>query len=214
MIALAATLGWLSPEGRKAELAGMIADVLTGPSIGFGDVDLVCSLNDAGDLGGELARVKAAHSRVMSMAATAILACLGDSEARARTLVAIASLDERDAQAAQTYLRHRPVSDPQELRALALRIAAMPEAPARIRALDALGRLHIVDRQIVDGLVRSFTTATSAALQTAIAEIFLRSDSKTIAPPGLASVLRQHRIRSSGGEDLIDVLIGRLQAPS
>ena len=34
---------------------------------------------------------------------------------------------------------------------------------------------------------------------------------EAIAKPRLASVLREHRLESPGGKDLIDVLIGRLE---
>jgi hypothetical protein len=66
----------------------------------------------------------------------------------------------------------------------------------------------------VDELTRSFTLATSLDVQRAIAEVFLRSDAKTVGQADLAGVLRRHRIVSVGGEDLIDVLIRRLNARS
>ena len=56
-----------------------------------------------------------------------------------------------------------------------------------------------------------FIQATSVSVQRAIAEIFIRSDPEAIAKPRLASVLREHRLESPGGKDLIDVLIGRLE---
>ena len=214
MIALAETLGWLSPEARRAELAAMIGDVLAARAIGFADVDLVCALNDTGDLSRELSRVKVPPSRAGQAAAVAVLACLGNAEAHAQTLAALASADDRDVQVAQAYLRHRPVSDARHLRAMAKGIERMPEARAQVRALDALGRLHVIDREIVEGLVRSFVAATSVELQRAIAEVFLRSDPRAIAPADLVGVLRQHRIMSPSGEDLVEVLIRRLQAPS
>ena len=214
MIALAETLGWLSPEGRRAELVSMINDVLASRSIDFAEVELVCSLNDAGDLSGELSPLKIAPSRAGEAAAAAMLACLGDSDSRARILAALASADDRDVQMAQVYLRHRPVSDARELRAMARNIARMTGSGAQVRALDTLGRLHITDREILEELTRSFAAATSANVQRAIAEVFLRSGPSAIAQPGLAGVLRRHRINSAQGEDLIEILIHRLQASS
>jgi hypothetical protein len=80
-----------------------------------------------------------------------------------------------------------------------------------VRALDALGRHAIVDREIVEGLTRSFTGATSLAVQRAIAEIFLRSDPRAFARVDLADVLVRTRIRSDSGDDLIDAVVRRLQ---
>jgi hypothetical protein len=211
MIALAANLGWLSPESRREELVAMINDVLASPAIGFADVELACSLNAAGDLSGQLSQVSVPAARAGVPAVAAVRACLGSAEARALTLAALASADDRDVQVAQAYLRHRPVSDARELRRIANEIARMPEARAQIRALDTLGRLHI-DRQIVDELTRSFAAAKSINLQRAIAEIFLRADLKAIAHADLLGVLRRHRIKSRDGVDLIDAVIGRLQA--
>src|SRR4029077_14069266 len=65
MIALADNLGWLSPEERATELTGFIGDVLASPSIGFSDVDLVCSMGEVPDLNREVlgARVVPSRSR-------------------------------------------------------------------------------------------------------------------------------------------------------
>jgi hypothetical protein len=63
MIALADNLGWLSPEERTTELAGLIGDVLASPSIGFADVDLVCSMGEVPDLNREALRARVVPSR-------------------------------------------------------------------------------------------------------------------------------------------------------
>ena len=214
MIALAATFGWLTPEERAAERIGMINDILAGRSIGFVEVEAICSLNDAGKLDGELSRLKVPSASAASAAAAAALACLGDRGARVRVLAALTSADERDVRVAQVYLRHRPAHEAGELRALVRDIARMPETGAQIRALDTLGRLNVTDRVVVEELTRSFTAAKSVDLQRAIAEIFLRGDAKAMVRTDLAGVLRRHRIASRGGEDLIDVLIRRLLSPS
>jgi hypothetical protein len=111
---------------------------------------------------------------------------------------------------AQAYLRHRPVSDAAELRALAGSISLMAGTSAQVRALDALGRHAIVDREIVEGLTRSFAGTTSLAVQRAIAEIFIRSDPRAYARIDLGEVLSRSRIKSNSGDDLIDVVIRRL----
>jgi hypothetical protein len=214
MIALATTLGWLSPAERAAELVGMVNDLLGSRSLGFGEVEAICALNGARELDGELSRVKIPPARVGHTAVAAALACLGDDSARTRVFAALPSADERDVQVAQVYLRHRPVSDAKELRAMARKIARMPGTAAQVRALDALGRLHVTDREVVEELTRSYAATTSVAVQRAIAEIFLRSGPKTIARPDLASVLREHRLESPNGDDLVEVLIRRLQSPS
>jgi hypothetical protein len=139
------------------------------------------------------------------------MACLGSDEARAQVLRALASPDERDVQAAQVYLRHRPLADRRELREIARDVTRMAGSGAQVRALDALGRLHIADREILDELSRAFAEAKSVNVQRAIAEVFLRSDPKAIARPQLVGILRNHRLKSPDGRsDLIDVLIGRL----
>ena len=50
-------------------------------------------------------------------------------------------------------------------------------------------------------------------MQSALAEIFIRSDLRAIAVPQLVEVIRQHRLKSpAGGQDLVDVLLNRLQS--
>ena len=214
MIAMAGTLGWLTPAQQRGELDAMFDDILSGARAGFAEVDLACSLPEARDAEGRFARATPSPSGPGAAGANAVLACLGNAAARRRTLAALASADDRDVQAAQAYLRHRPVSDAAELRAMARQIARMPATSAHARALDALGRHRIEDREIVDGLTRSFAATTSIAVQRAIAEIFLRSDPRPVARPDLAEVLMRNRIKSRDAEDVIDVVIRRLQAPA
>jgi hypothetical protein len=49
-------------------------------------------------------------------------------------------------------------------------------------------------------------------VQRAIAGVFIRSDYRSLPRQDLVRMLREHRIKSPDGEDLIDVLIRRLQA--
>jgi hypothetical protein len=211
MIALASGLGWLTPERRAAELAAMVGDVLARPDIGLPEIELVCSLAAANAASLVPDRQPDAALRG-GMARAAAMACLGDGAARMRVLAALSSSHERDVQAAQVYLRHRPVSDAIELLALARAIAAMTGAAAQVRALDTFGRLRVADAQVSQVLQGAFAAATSLGVQRAIAEVFLRSGGSVIDDPALARVLRRHRIKSPGGEDLIDLLIHRLRA--
>jgi hypothetical protein len=210
MIALATTLGWLTPAQRQAERAALVADTLASPSMGLADAGLICSLGATPDPPAGHGSMRPANASGHPAAATAALACLGDAPARERILAALASADERDVQAAQVYLRHRPLVTAAELRAMARGISAMPRVDAQVRALDALGRLDIADREVFDELALLYASSRSIPVQRAIAEVFLRSSQVAHAQPGLAGTLRRHRIGAPGGADLIDQLIGRL----
>ena len=207
MIALAKDIGWLPDPAYRTELAALVSELLARPAVGFAEVDLICSLNDDGELDG---LVNAPSS--MGVMQSAAAACLGDAKARTRTLQALASADERDVQGVQTYLRYRPIADAGELRDVTRGVAGMPAGPAKVRALDALGRLNITDGDTLRQLVESFAASTSASVQRAIAEIFIRSDTKAIAKPEVVAVLQKNRLTSTGGDKLIDAAIRRLQA--
>ena len=208
MISLAAGIGWLDEAGRHAETARAIADLLARSSMGFGDVDLVCGLNADHGFDADVPMARAGVARTASQAAA--LACLGNAASRARVLRLLASPNAADVQVAQAYLRHRPISDVSELRAVADEIVRMRAGAAQVRALDALGRLHVSDPHVLEGLEALFARTPSLAVQRAVAEAFLRSDPAAIAKPALVKVLRAHRLRSPDGEDLIDVLVRRL----
>jgi hypothetical protein len=90
----------------------------------------------------------------------------------------------------------------------------MNGSDAQVRALDTLARYRLSDRESLEELTRLFPLAKSVNVQRAIAGILIRSDYRTIAGPELARALRQHRLKSPEGEDLIDVLIRRLQTSS
>ena len=207
MVVLARDIGWLPEPAFRNELATLVTDLLARPAMGYAEVDLICSLNDDGELDGLVEAPRA--SGVMQSAA---IACLGDAKARTRTLQALASGDEREVQGVQTYLRYRPIADAGELRDVTRVVARMPAGPAKIRALDALGRLNITDGDTLRELVESFAASTSASVQRAIAEIFIRSDTKAIARPEVVAVLQKNRLTSTGGDKLIDAAIRRLQA--
>ena len=210
MIALARTIGWLDDAARQAELAHTIVDVLSRRSMAFGDVDLVCTLNADRSLDAVRSSVRDAASLLRAAPQSAGLACLGSAQARARVLRMLASADESRVQVAEAYLRHHPIRDVQELRMVTLAIAAMKPGAPQVRALDALGRMHVSDAKVLDALAALFARTPSLAVQRAIAEVFLRSDPDAIARPEVAKLLRAHRLRSPDGEDLIDVLLRRL----
>lgn len=216
MIALASTLGWFSDDQQRAETVAMIGDVLAAREVGFAEVELVCSLNADGHLNGALSRLSPATASASRAGAQAIMACMGNDMARGQMLKVLASANEKDVQVAQAYLRHRPLAHAEELRSLAKDVARRPDpGPAQVRALDALARMHIADREILEDLSRAFAETKSLHVQRAIAEVFIRSDPKAMPKHGLAMLFQQHRIRPpGGGHDLIDALIARLQASS
>jgi hypothetical protein len=84
---------------------------------------------------------------------------------------------------------------------------------AQIRALATLARHRLSDRQSLDELGRLFPTAVSVDVQRAIAAVHIRSDSQALAKPEMIRVLTRSRLRSPSGDDMIDILIRRLQAP-
>jgi hypothetical protein len=208
MLELAATFGWLSPQQQSAEALALANDVLASRTVGFAEVDLVCSLNADRRLDGPAERFRAAGAFATRVGHSAALACLGDQAAHQRTLGALLSADEGDARIAQAYLRHRPVRDAAELRPMARAVAQMPGSMAKVRALDTLARLRISDREILEELTRSYAQASSANVQNAIAEIFLRADYR---PPDLAAVLQKHRLTPPARGSVIDSLLSRLE---
>jgi hypothetical protein len=212
MMELARGLGWLSPADQRAEFMRMIGDQLVGNSVSSADVDLVCALNKDHELDQELHRLQVPPAQANKVPHAAVLACLGSTEAHARVLRALTSSNDEEVQIAQIYLHHRPITDATELRDVATGIARMNGSDAQVRALDTLARYQLSDRESLEELTRLFPLAKSVNVQRAIAGILIRSDYRTIAGPELVRALRQHRLKSPEGEDLIDVLIRRLQA--
>jgi hypothetical protein len=113
-------------------------------------------------------------------------------------------------QIAQVYLRHHPVDDVGQLRGLATGIVGMTDTAAQVRALDALAHHRLADRQTLETLTRLFPVARTLDVQRAIAGILIRADFDLIASPELVRTLRDNRLKSPDGRDLIDVLIHRL----
>jgi hypothetical protein len=214
-IELAGEFAWLSPAGVQGELMRMIGERYAQSPVTAADVDLVCRLNEAHDLGHGLALLPAAGAEDPGHAA--IRACLGSPHDHERVLQALVSPQPADVQIAQVYLRHHPVENVAELRGLATDIVGMTDAEAQVRALDALAHHRLADRETLETLTRFFPAARTLDVQRAIAGILIRSDFDLIATPELVRALRDHRLKSPDGRDLIDVLIRRLdvsQAPA
>jgi hypothetical protein len=206
MISLASELRWLDTRQRTEERVALASELLRARRVGFDEVDLACRLNADGAL--DQAAAVRSNGPATTIGHAAALACLGDDEARTRTLQALVSSNEGDARIAQAYLRHRPVADGTELRPIARAVASMPSSPAQVRALDALARLRISDSEILQELKRSFANARTANVQDAIAEVFLRSDKR---PPDLADIIRRHRLEPPGRGRVVDSLLANLK---
>jgi hypothetical protein len=213
MIGFAQDIGWLTPVEGRAEFLRMISDQMSRNAVGSTEVDLVCARDRDPDLGLALLGLPAASPRTGNVANAAMLACLGNQEAHARMLRALTSADDGDVSMAQVYLRHRPVADATDIRAITARIGHMPRAEGQVHALDALSRQHVDDPESLQELARLFAAARSVQVQRAIAGILIRADYRMLARNDLARSLRQSRLRSPDGDDVIDALIRRLQAP-
>src|SRR5208283_5468906 len=212
MIELAASLGWLSPSEKRAQLVQMIGDRLARNAVGPSEVDLVCRLNKDHELDQELHRLQLSPEEANKVTDSAILACLGSEKAHARILRALASPNDEEVEIAQVYLHHRPIADAAELRGVATAIVGMNGTSAQVRALDTLAHYQLSDGEILAALAHLFSLAKSVNVQRAIAGVLIRSDYRTIAGPELVRVLREHRLKSQEGVDLIDVLIRHVEA--
>ena len=210
MIDVAARLGWLDPEQRREELVAMIRDQLARNAVSPAEVALVCSINRARELDGARATLQPiARPELASHAA--VMACLGDPAAHARVLLALTSGSESDAQIAEAYVHQRPLASTDEVRTIVAAVAQLASRPLQVRALDMLARQHLSDRTSLDRLTQLFAATDSSAVQNAIAGILVRADYASIARPEIVQALRQHRLKSSGGESMVDVLLRHLQ---
>lgn len=212
MLKVAQDLGWLSADQRWDELALMLGELQARNKVGIAEVDLACTLNEEHDLDGAFNRRVAPGSLADDVAHAAVRACLGSAEAHARTLEGLLSPNEADVVIAQTYLRHRPLTDAGELRRIADGIARMAPSDAQVLALEALGRHYVSDREILAGLIRLFAETSSWSVQAAIAGILIRADLQSFASPQLVRTLTDHRLQSPPDDDMVDALIRRLQS--
>jgi hypothetical protein len=214
LVNLARDVGWLSGDEWRDELAQMLRELQARTVVGAPEVDLACNLNQERILDGAFDRSIAPGSLADDMAHAAIRACLGGAEDRARTVEGLTSPIEADVRIAQTYLRHQPITDAAELRRVAASIAQMNPTEAQVRALEALARHYVSDREVLNMLTRLFAQTPSWAVQSAIAGILIRADKRSIASPQLVRALVEHRRPSpAGGDDMIDALIHTLESP-
>jgi hypothetical protein len=206
LLTLARDLGWLSDEERRDALGSMLGEVQARRQLGVTEVDLACTLNQAHDLDGAFMPAVASD-----IAHSAMQACLGSADGRTHTLQALVSMNSAEVQIAQAYLRHRPITDRAELRRTAAAIVSMNASDAQVRALESLGRHYVADRSILDLLIGLYTQTSSADVQAAVAGILIRADHRSLASAELMRSLRQHRLKSSDGNDVIDALIRVMQ---
>ena len=212
MLTLARDLGWLTPEQRWAELAQMLRDVQAQRSVGVTEVNLACSLNEGRELDGAYDGGALAGGKADDVAHAAMRACLGNAEARARTLDALRSANKADVQIAQSYLRQRPITDATELRQLTESVVSMPASEAQVSALESLGRHYVSDLATLAHLTRLYSQTPSRAVQAAVAGVLIRADLRSIAGAQLVHTLQRDRRPSPAGDDIVDALIRRLQA--
>jgi hypothetical protein len=213
MMALATKLGWLTPAQEQTEFISMIAQSMERGTLGREEVDLACSRGQASDGDSSLKALTASALKSGKVASAAAMACLGSAEAHARvtrTVTGGASSD--DVAIAQAYLRHRPLTDTGELRALTSAIGRMSSPAAQVSALETLAQQRLADAESLREIARLFPLTRSVDVQRAIAHILIRADHASLVQPDLARTLRQHRIRSADGEDVIDALIRLLPA--
>lgn len=212
MMALARSLGWLTPAQERAEFLQMIASRMARDAVGEHEVDLVCASAHAREEGLAAQLAALGGARPDKVAHSAVLACLGGAEAHERTLRALTTPRDEDVAVAQVYLRHRPLSDVGEVRAIASGIGQMSASGAQVRALEALARQRLADPQSLREIARLFPQTRSLEVQRAIAGILIRADVQVLERADLARSLRQYRLRSPDGHDVIDALIRLLQA--
>jgi hypothetical protein len=213
MIKVARGLGWLSADQQWGELALMLGELQARSVVGVTEVDLACTLNARHELDGAFSHRLPPGGPTDDVAHAAVRACLGSAEGRARVLEGWVGPSEADARIAQTYLRHRPVTDAGELRRIAAAIVRMPVSDAQVRALESLGRHYVSDREILDLLIGLYAQTPSWSVQAAVAGVLIRADRRSIASPQLLRILITQRRPSPAGDNMIDVLNRQLQSP-
>ena len=211
MMALARSVGWLSPAQEQAEFVRLIASRMARGSLSNTEVDLVCATQQGQEPGLAPQLLATRSARPGNVTHAAALACMGNAEAHTRTVRALTSALDEDVAVAQIYLRHRPLAGVGELRAVTAGIGRMSAGGAQVRALETLARQRLADPQSLQEIAGLFPLARSLDAQRAIAGILIRSDTQMLARADLARSLRQHRLKSNSGNDVIDMLIRLLQ---
>ena len=212
MMSLARNLGWLTPAQEQAEFLRMVSDRMARGTLGKTEVDLVCTSYQEREPGLAQQVMATGAVRPGNVAHAAVLACLGSPQAHEQTVHALTSSRDEDVATAQVYLRHRALGDIGELRAVATGIARMTAPAAQVRALETLAKQRLADAQSLQEIARLFPLARSLEVQRAIAGILIRSDTQKLERADLARTLRQHRLKSPDGSDVIDMLIRVLQS--
>ena len=212
MMALARSLGWISPAQEQAEFVRMLADRMARGSLGKNEVDLVCESPQGREPALAQRLMATGSARPGNVAHSAVLACLGNTEAHERSVRALTSPRDEDVAIAQAYLRQRPLANVGELRALTAGIARMSTGAGQVRALETLARQRLADPQSLQAIAELFGQARSLEMQRAIAGILIRADTQLLARAELARTLRQQRLKSPDGSDVIDMLIRTLQS--
>ena len=212
MLALASSLGWLSPAQEQAEFLRMIAVRMARGNLSRTEVDLVCASPQDKDRSLARQLLASGSARPDNTSHAAALACLGNAEAHGRTVRALTSANDDDVAIAQVYLRHRQLADVGELRAVTAGIGHMSGGGAQVRALETLAKQRLADPQSLHAIAGLFPHARSLQAQRAIAGILIRADTQMLARAELARSLRQHRLKSPDGSDVIDMLIRLLQS--
>ena len=212
MMALARSLGWISPAQEQAEFVRLLADRMARGSLGKNEVDLVCESPQGREPALAQRLLATGAARPGNVAHSAVLACLGNTEAHERSVRALTSARDEDVAIAQAYLRQRPLANVGELRALTAGIARMSTGAGQVRALETLARQRLADPQSLQAIAELFGQARSLEMQRAIAGILIRADTQLLARAELARTLRQQRLKSPDGSDVIDMLIRTLQS--
>ncbi len=210
LIDLGHELGWLTPVERRHERVDLVGALQARPSLSLSDVDLVCDLNEEHELDGMYAPSLAAKGGSEEVAHSAVRACLGSADHRARTLAALTSPRPEDVLVAHAYLRYRPIQDAAELRRVATNVAAMPASAAQVNALDVLARHYVADRGVVDQMVRLYAKTSSSAVQEAVAGVLIRADRRQFDAAQMRTTLQARRLPSGGGGGMVDALIRQL----
>ena len=211
MIALAGRLGWVSASDEHVDFATMVVERAERGTLGDADVELACRRGPDAAVTAELDRL-ARPARTDVAALAAVRACLGSADGHARVLSAMVGGNRDDVGLAQVYLRHRPIVDAGELRAVATGVARRQAGDAQVRALDALAMHRLSDPESLAALAALFPQAGSLEAQRAIAGILIRADTGALVRADLARTLKRSRMKSPDGADMIDVLIRRLES--
>jgi hypothetical protein len=211
MMAMARALGWLTPAQEQAAFVHTLADRMARGTLGPTEVDLACAAPGAQGSGLDQPLLATGAVRHGQVAHLAVLACLGNRRAHAQTVSALTSPRDDDVAIVRTYLRHRSLADLAELRTVATGIVRMKASNAQVRALETLSKQHLSDPQSLQEIARLFPLARSLDVQRAIASILIRADTRLLPQTDLAHSLRQHRLKSPDGHDVIDMLIRLLR---